>query len=221
MINIINQRFGRLLVVRRSAGTTRQVTWQCECDCGETVDVVSYSLRAGLTRSCGCLQREQTSAAKTTHGHSKGDRVSQTYKSWQGMLERCTRISRPNYPRYGGRGIIVCERWRSFENFLADMGERPPGTTIDRYPNNDGNYEPGNCRWATPVQQARNTRAFKLSPDVVNEVCGRIEHGESRASISRRMGLSKPSIVKAVARGKIIQTDRYAPMDPVPYLATA
>ncbi len=82
---------------------------------------------------------------------------SATYTSWSGMLTRCYNRSNPKFPRYGGRGISVCPQWRSFKTFLADMGERPPGKTLDRYPNNDGNYEPGNCRWATVQQQSRNT----------------------------------------------------------------
>lgn len=79
-----------------------------------------------------------------------------TYTSWQMMLQRCTNKKLKTWPRYGGRGIRVCDRWRVFANFLADMGERPPGTTIDRYPDNNGNYEPGNCRWATPAEQGHS-----------------------------------------------------------------
>jgi hypothetical protein len=83
---------------------------------------------------------------------------SDTYRSWHGMRQRCSDPKQENYKYYGGRGITVCDRWQSFENFLADMGERPEGTSIDRYPDNDGNYEPGNCRWATRSQQQHNKR---------------------------------------------------------------
>lgn len=92
-----------------------------------------------------------------SHGHALSRSRTPTYRSWAGMINRCTNPRQPNFERYGGRGITVCDRWRSFENFLADMGERPEGTTIDRK-DNDGNYEPGNCRWATDIEQQANTR---------------------------------------------------------------
>ena len=94
--------------------------------------------------------------ANTKHGHSIGGRVSRTYVSWQRMLSRCSNPDDPKWPRYGGRGVVVCERWNSFDKFLADMDERPIGTTLDRYPDQDGNYEPGNCRWATDAEQQNN-----------------------------------------------------------------
>ena len=92
-----------------------------------------------------------------SHGHA-GAKLSPTYVVWASMLTRCTNPRSTSYPEYGGRGITVCERWRLFGNFLADMGERPTGRTLDRYPNRKGNYEPGNCRWATPRKQANNAR---------------------------------------------------------------
>jgi hypothetical protein len=99
------------------------------------------------------------------HGHSattvRGRRASSTYNSWRAMAVRCSDPSCRNYGRYGARGITVCERWRKFENFLADMGERPKGTTLDRV-NSNGNYDPGNCRWATPKSQARNRQSNRL-----------------------------------------------------------
>lgn len=116
------------------------------------------------------------------------------------MKERCTNRNHGEYERYGGRGIEVCMRWLSFGNFLADMGERPAGTTLDRFPNNDGNYEPGNCRWATPTEQARNRRTTRLTPDLVDEIHGRIEHGESQCSVARRLGLDS-DYVSMIRRG--------------------
>jgi hypothetical protein len=124
-----------------------------------------------------------------------------THISWSCMITRCTNPNTRHYPRYGGRGIAVCDRWRnSFENFLADMGERPDGTTLDRYPNRDGNYEPGNCRWATAKEQATNMDRTVLTEDLVREIHGRAEHGESQISIAARMGVTPGHINNVIAR---------------------
>lgn len=117
------------------------------------------------------------------------------------MLARCENVKHTFYAIYGGSGISVCERWHQFEHFLADMGERPARMSLDRYPNQNGNYEPGNCRWATQREQIRNSKSAKLSMDNVQEVHGRHEHGESEASIARRFGLS-PSTVHAILVGR-------------------
>lgn len=117
-----------------------------------------------------------------------------TYATWQAMRTRCLNSDASNYERYGGRGITICERWNSFESFLADMGERPSlDHSIDRYPNTDGNYEPKNCRWATWDQQATNQRD-SLTEGEVLEVLGRREHGESARSIAERMGVSAATV---------------------------
>ncbi len=117
-------------------------------------------LRSGKTKSCGCYARDKASEwgkKATRHGHA-GKRPSRTYQSWIAMRNRCYREKDVHYASYGGRGITVCGSWRaSFEVFLADMGERPEGKTLDRI-DPDGNYEPGNCRWATPVEQRANWR---------------------------------------------------------------
>lgn len=164
----VGKRFGRLVVVGSAAplenGRSR---WLCRCDCGVEKEVSASCLSQGRTKSCGCLRREnaakrspKANAARTKHGHAredKGDRHP-LYRTWQGMRERCRDPGNVSYKYYGGRGITVCERWESFENFLADMGEKPsPDLTLDRI-DNDGNYEPGNCRWATPEQQTKNRR---------------------------------------------------------------
>jgi hypothetical protein len=149
---IPGERFGRLVVVVGNA--FRKPNCQCLCDCGNTATVSVRRLRSGGTRSCGCLRHEAHTA---THGHTRGG-FSPTYRSWANMLAR---TKYDYFPDYCGRGVTVCQRWaESFESFLADMGERPSGTSIDRIDNAKG-YEPGNCRWATEKTQKRNTTRNK------------------------------------------------------------
>ncbi len=124
-----------------------------ECSCGTRKTMYWSNVKFGKSQSCGCLARERASAHQLRHGLSKKPGA---YKSWYGMKGRCYNKNNPKFPNYGARGIVVCERWRrSFDNFLEDMGHPHPGQSIDRI-NNDGNYEPGNCRWSYSIQQARN-----------------------------------------------------------------
>lgn len=153
-------RVGRLVVLRRAGSTPKGlVEWLCRCDCGREVEVVGSSLRRRVaTRSCGCFAREAVGDRSVIHGATRGQHLTPEYISWSGMWARVRGGKNPEYQKlYVARGITACERWESFANFLADMGERPAGTSLDRI-NNDGNYEPGNCRWATASQQNSNKR---------------------------------------------------------------
>jgi hypothetical protein len=158
-VNLQGQKFGRLTVVRYHDSIRGRSRWECACECGRTKIVPAGSLRGGGVRSCGCwLDEVRRALGRRGRGNYKDGRTgTPTYESYQSMMGRCYIMSAGNYSRYGGRGIRVCERWHSFENFLADMGERPAGMSIDRIDPN-GNYEPGNCRWATAWDQQRHKR---------------------------------------------------------------
>lgn len=148
-IDITGQSFNQLTVIKHVQGTK----WLCMCDCGKRVERSSLDIRTGKVKSCGCEKSKLLSKAKTTHGMTR----TATYRSWLSMRRRCYDKDHPQYRYYGGRGITVCARWRhDFSAFLADMGERPEGTTIERT-DRDGNYEPANCRWATQKEQMKNT----------------------------------------------------------------
>lgn len=153
-INLVGQKFSRLTVTERSTVNAGiKAHWHCVCDCGKTSIVATSDLKSGHTKSCGCLNDEVRKTKPIKHGFNR----TPTHVSWLAMLARCSNSNLKSYKNYGGRGITVCARWSSFENFLADIGERPHGRSIDRIDVN-GNYEPGNCRWATASEQRRNQR---------------------------------------------------------------
>lgn len=190
--NIEGQTFGRLTAIKRASDRPSFI--ECRCSCGCIVTVKLAKLNNGHTQSCGCLQKERTSAAVRTHGRSGyNGKAESTYAIWKAMIQRCTNPSNKSYPDYGGRGISVCERWvRSFEAFHEDMGDRPEGLSLDRRDNNLG-YSKDNCRWATKVTQANNTRSNRF-----------IEHNGERRTIAqwgRITGLGSAVILTRLFRG--------------------
>lgn len=168
---LIGDRFTRLVVVEVGLRLGYQLAARCACDCGGERTCRVQSLREGLTKSCGCLNREVATAkglaSRKHNGRRKEvgvDKPSTTYISWAGMFQRCYNPKNKRYANYGGRGITVCARWTGkdgFVNFLADMGERPEGLTIDRK-NNDGDYEPDNCKWSTWSEQNSNRNGWTV-----------------------------------------------------------
>lgn len=194
-IDLTGQRFTRLLVDKRVANNSRgRAMWQCLCDCGKTTIVNATSLIGGNTKSCGCMKYEASIAngkAKKRHGMTK----SKAWICWDSMLQRCNNPKHKSYPQYGGRGVRVCDHWRVFENFYADMGE-PDGLTLDRIDVN-GNYEKSNCRWATIKEQGRNMRSNRLLT----------LHGETRpmAYFTEKYGLSANLIADRLRRGWTVE----------------
>jgi hypothetical protein len=156
--DMVGQRIGRLTIVSRAENDkSGMAKWLCVCDCGGEKIALGLNLRRGLTQSCGCLHKEITTAAskkRIKHGLSQSGGA---YNSWSAMKTRCVNEHSKDYVYYGKKGVSFCKRWLSFENFLADMGERPDGTTLDRI-NPYGDYEPDNCRWADAETQHSNKR---------------------------------------------------------------
>lgn len=148
-------RRGGTRVIRKERTTATIPLWVCRCSCGTERELIRTVLVRGKSKSCGCLTGKLISDVKRTHG-AYG---TPTYLCWAGMIQRCTNPSNPAWEYYGGRGINVCPSWLKFEQFLADMGERPKGLELDRI-DNDGDYEPSNCRWTTRRTQVHNKRPW-------------------------------------------------------------
>ena len=160
-IDLTGRKFGRLTAITRVENKGRRIQYRWRCDCGNEIVAMSEHVKSGHTQSCGCIWIEN--CRKHGHGHDQNGQQTRTYKAWVNMRSRVSGRYEQYDDSYADRGITVCDRWQnSFENFLADMGECPAGKTLDRHPDNAGNYEPTNCRWATPAQQNRNMRRNKM-----------------------------------------------------------
>lgn len=195
-VDLIGKRFGRLVVVKRQGKQHSHVTWCCQCDCGMEVVIASNHLRTGHTVSCGCARVESmavTGRSNRTHGHTIGGVVTPEFRVWTAMHNRCMNTKAQDYARYGGRGIRICSRWMFFAHFFTDMGPRPSGTSIDRYPDQNGHYEPSNCRWATPKEQSRNQRS-----NIVLTLDGRTQ---CAAGWAEECGLKADTVRHRIARG--------------------
>ena len=210
--DLTGKTFGELTVLLLHHIRKGHACWECECSCGRRKIITTGQLNLG-TRSCGHL------IGNATHGHSRGQTrpgpgCSPTYSSWKAMIGRCFHRSNPGYNHSKKRNITVCRRWLKFENFLADMGERPSlKHTIDRYPNNNGNYEPTNCRWATRRQQANNRidnnvftyKGERLTLTEIAERSGisyeRLRHRVVRAGWTLDKALTTPKVQGQRGRG--------------------
>lgn len=184
----IGDKYGDWQVLSRAAAG---YYWRCRCICGAERDVFGGNLRQGTSRSCGC-----TAGRPVKHGHAAV--MSPVYRTFRSMHSRCRNPSQKSYKNYGGRGITVCKRWEKFENFLADMGEPPPGMTLERRNNSKG-YSPNNCVWATPAAQARNKRNVHLIDGVPATICA-TQHGFCLSVLYRRAKRNGTNFVTELKR---------------------
>lgn len=182
-------------------------TGLCQCGCGQPTAISRWTdKRKGITK--GKPYRFAHGHGTMVHGKSRVGSRSSEYGTWAAMKERCSNPKNRSYANYGGRGITVCERWESFENFLADMGPRPPGKTLGRLNNNEG-YSPTNCAWRSSAEQAQNTRKTRLNLEAVKVIRFMLRRGVSQVLLGRLHGSDQANISR-IALGKIWKEERRA-----------
>ena len=213
-IEMVGRRYGRLVVMKQGEKLYGHIlTWVCRCDCGNFKTIRGDKLRNGESKSCGCYMRESASERFTKHGGRK----TKLYGVWQGMLNRVNNPNNERYDSYGGRGIKVCERWRDFANFRSDMGgSYTPGLTLERI-DNDGDYEPANCRWATWREQAankRNSHIVSYRGKKVHLAGATQEMGENYGTIHSRINVygwdAERALTEEVRRARLIEFRGYS-----------
>lgn len=194
---VIGQVFGKWTVLEEAArhrtpGGSLKRYWACACACGTRRAVVADSLVSGKSVDCGCGRLERVAQKLRTHGQ----RHHPLYDVWTAMLQRCENPGNKRYADYGGRGIKVCAHWHDFAAFLADVGMRPPGKSIDRFPNNDGDYEPGNFRWATQKEQVANSRPRRTGKLTAEKAVLIFKSHESTSKLAREFAVTASMIVQ-------------------------
>lgn len=203
-LDLTGRVFGRWTVLKLACVKRRRCFWLCVCDCGKYRIVQSSNLLCGKSTSCGCLRAELVHIWPVKHGHARAHRHSREYQSWASAKARCYNPNNADFRLYGGRGIRMCEEWRNdFAAFFAVMGRCLEGCTIDRIDVN-GNYEPGNCRWATTEQQSRNKRNNRY-----------YEHAGEKliaADWAKRLGISRPQLLSRLQQGYTL-ADLFAPAE--------
>lgn len=202
-LNIVGLTFGRLSVKALSHVSERgYAMFSCVCVCGGEKILRGSALTSETkpVKSCGCLIIEGLVARSTKHGEAANGKPTPEWRAWNAMRARCGNPDHPAYKWYGARGIKVCDRWQSVESFIADMGRRPSAQhSLDRV-DNDGNYEPSNCRWATNTQQTRNSRG-KLPERTVREIKDRLSRGEAHQHVADIFGVNRSTVSK-ISRGE-------------------
>jgi hypothetical protein len=207
LVDIAGESFGRLTVLHRVGVRDGKALWKCQCSCGAVIETTGGNLRGGITKSCGCFQKD-TARSYGKKNKKHGMRKTKEYAAWRSMIARCNNIANPSYGDYGGRGITVCDEWaKSFEAFFKHVGPATSsGHSLDRVDSTRG-YEPGNVRWATTTEQNRN----RPRSNVV------IEHDGLRLCVAEwavRLGISKHTIHARLKAGwstdKVLSKEKFS-----------